>query len=193
MSVIPPAQRAAAFNEGVMLTLRRWTALQIALDQGLGAGDAERDFTDLLEETIGYFTRNGADANAEDLSDNFEMWFDQVFNMSLEDGSALQVGRSLEELYRQVVGQGNPAPVLALRESQARVVGKQRAGTQLVAGQDEEGLTVEDDSDSDSDDSSDEDMDTDGGAGPSTEPQQRNKPEKIIDDEGFETVQRRRR
>jgi pre-rRNA-processing protein TSR2 len=165
--------------------------LQIALDQGLGSVDSERDFADLLDETLGYFQRNGGDANAEDLQDNFEMWFDQVFNLSLEDGSSLQVGRSLEELYRQVVVAGNSAPLTALKESQERIVGNQRSGTKIVANQ-EEGLTVEDNSE-DSEDGSDSDEDMeDAGASSSAAPK-KEKPEKVVDEDGFETVQRRRR
>lgn len=193
--VIPPNARGSAFSEGVTLILRRWTALQIALDQGLGSGNPNTDFADLHEETVGYFQRNGGDANAEDLAENFEMWFDQVFNLALEDGSALQVGRSLEQLYRQIVVEGNPATLLALRESQASVVGRQRAGTQIV-GNNEEGLTVEDNSD-DSDDDDDDEEDSDeemGEAGPSSSSGgPKGKPEKIIDEDGFETVQSRRR
>ncbi|KAI9019765.1 hypothetical protein DFJ74DRAFT_707828 [Hyaloraphidium curvatum] len=190
---LPPAQRPAAFAEAAALVLRRWTALQIALDNGLGAADAQTEFGELLGEVLGFFARNGADAHADVLADNFDAYFDDAFGVALEDGSAGQVARALGDLHRKIVGSGDASPLAALRESQDRVVGSQRAGSQLVAAQDE-GLTVEDGSSSDDgEDSGDEDMeDAAPAAGPSAAPPRREKQERIIDEDGWETVQRKR-
>ncbi|KXS18681.1 hypothetical protein M427DRAFT_53624 [Gonapodya prolifera JEL478] len=100
---LPASQRQATFAHAVTLVFSRWTALQLSLQN---VRDPRDTLTHLQAETVDFFAHHKDTVYPEDLRDNFESYFDQVFNVDCEDGSPQQVGRDLVALWKDIVRDG---------------------------------------------------------------------------------------
>ncbi|EIE24994.1 hypothetical protein COCSUDRAFT_65050 [Coccomyxa subellipsoidea C-169] len=181
---LPPEARPL-FEEGATLVFRRWTALSLAVEGQWGGASSVEKAENIWAETMEWFYKN-KEHYSDDLGMELEDSMEQDFNMKLEDGSPYEVAKVLVLLHSELLAR-NEATLNRLRQSaplpptasrQERV---DRDGTVLAG----DGEASSSDSDSD--------MDEDGmEATPSdaVQPAQRQGP--VIDEEGFELVQKRR-
>jgi hypothetical protein len=161
------------FSKAIHLVFQRWTALQMCVEHS-EVSNPQLEMEAFIQETIEFFQKYKGNVTPEDLNSNFHQWLEQVFGVAVEDDSPLQVGKHCCSLFHQIVDLGDLSPLKELEASMAAVKHRQ-AQSQIQ--EPEEG------SDQDSDDS---DMDVDKPV------ETRHKPEKVIDNDGYELVQRRR-
>ncbi|RKO91191.1 hypothetical protein BDK51DRAFT_20976 [Blyttiomyces helicus] len=170
------------FIESITLVFSRWTALQLALDHQMAGASTPLRATELLEDTAAFFRTHGSEVHADELDSNFTAFFEEVFCAELDDGSPLQVGRTLVKLYAEIVGEGRLELLEELR-GKARVSG---AGRSVRAG-------------GDADDDDEESGDEEEGEGEAMDvdvPVVRERapwPEPVVDEDGFELVQKKGR
>eukprot|EP00873_Tetraselmis_striata_P003281 jgi/Tetstr1/423545/TSEL_014218.t1 len=177
-----PAEGRPYFEEGCRLVFDRWTALKLAVEQGWGGPQSTDKALDVLDDVADWFYRR-KDHYEDELEEELTAALSEDFNCDCEDGSPLQVAKALTELYRELC-KGDLSGLERLRATAP-------ASTQScrVEQVDRDG-TVLDGDDSDSDvEMGDATM---GEApGPAAPPQP--PPGPVIDDDGFELVQKPRR
>ncbi|CAL5222778.1 g5191 [Coccomyxa viridis] len=180
------ADRRPAFEEGVLLVFKRWTALCLALDgQWGGSGSADKAQI-IYEETLDWFYKK-KEHYADDLGMDLEDSFESDFNAKLEDGSPYEVAKVLVLLHNELL-QGSAETLDRLRrQAPADVSGSKQ---QTV---DNDGAVIsqgqEDGSSSDSGSSDGEDGDAAMGDVQQAEKQHAGP---VIDEDGFQLVQRSR-
>jgi hypothetical protein len=76
------------FHLAVTAILESWTALEIAIDQQLAGVQSNLKLQDLHSSILSYFSGKTTGDDWDELSGNFEIYFDETFNLGLEDGSA---------------------------------------------------------------------------------------------------------
>ena len=105
-----PVFPLAEFQAGVTACLRSWSAFRTAVEGGWGGNDSVAKADDLRENI--YQTMTGRTAvpsiELEDLEDNFVIYLEEEFSVTLEDGSEKQVAQTLFQLYAECM-QGQTA------------------------------------------------------------------------------------
>lgn len=188
-----PLEARPLFEEAATLLFRRWTALNLAIENQWGGASSVEKADTIWAETMEWFYKH-KEHYSDDLGMELEDSLEHDFNMKLEDGSPYEVAKMLVLLHNELLQRNEktlnklrqtaPVPVAASRSERV-----DRDGT-VVAGA---GEASSSDSDSDMDE---DDMDADeaaAGAGMQPShgvPQQPKGP--VIDEEGFELVQKRR-
>jgi pre-rRNA-processing protein TSR2 len=76
------------FCEGIALMLRRWTALQLAIEHEMAGPSSALKQTELYEEITSYFREEGLNVSEEDLDDSLYWYFKDTFCLELEDYAA---------------------------------------------------------------------------------------------------------
>ncbi|KAJ3047210.1 hypothetical protein HK097_000123 [Rhizophlyctis rosea] len=186
MTVAPPNHpNWDTFSAAITLTFIRWTALQICLDNQLAGRETAESLTTLHTHTLKFFRDFGTEVQAYELADNFTSYFDEVFDVDIEDGSPRQVGDALVKLYREVMIDGNTAGV---EELKVKVEMSGNAGARASVRQGGE----DDEDDSEDEDENDGEVDSPmevdaGHSAPAP------RPEPVIDEDGFELVQKKGR
>ena len=138
-------QAAAALQEGVGLVFMRWTALQMAVENGWGGRDSRAKADRLAADVLSFFTNSKGPYYYDDLE---EMMFDSIsesFNADFEDGSVGEVAEQVLIMHEECL-QNNYSSIEKLRNTRAQgnAVSQSR-------------MMVTDEGDDSSDDSSDDD------------------------------------
>eukprot|EP01025_Chloroclados_australasicus_P024154 TRINITY_DN24312_c0_g1_i1.p1 TRINITY_DN24312_c0_g1~~TRINITY_DN24312_c0_g1_i1.p1 ORF type:complete len:184 (-),score=34.54 TRINITY_DN24312_c0_g1_i1:346-897(-) len=163
------------FNDGVKLILDRWYVLNLAVEMRWGKGEPSVKKEIMYDEILESF-RTRKDLDELDLEDYFDEFFQVEFEMQVEDGSLSEVSRDLFKLHFECAD-NNFSRLDHLRSFQAFKINQETAMQE--------------------DDESEEDQDEDGDAmdvieeEPSEIKQAKNQP--VIDQDGFQLVQRKRR
>jgi hypothetical protein len=76
------------FERAVWSILDSWTALEIAIDNQLAGATSHLKLAELHSSILSYFSGKTSGDDWDELSGNFEVFFDDTFNLGLEDGSA---------------------------------------------------------------------------------------------------------
>lgn len=156
------------FTVGIDIMLRKWTAFQICIQQDLAGFDSIQKHTQLLHLICNYFLTQDQRVTQQLLDESLVWFFEDMFNVALEDGSASDVARRMCGLYNDVVQRGDVTQLNVLKQT-APV--NNTAYSRIDA-------THSDDSD-DSEDDSDEEMYV-----------VKEKIEPVIDEDGFQMVQK---
>lgn len=107
----------ALFSEGLLLILQTWSALQLALS----LSSTHYNLDDLHFSLMDYFSVHGQRIEVEDLEDILVEVMGREFGVGLEDGSEVQVGRMIWELYRQSIrGETRLLDALKAKKNQLR-------------------------------------------------------------------------
>lgn len=149
MEMEPPTPRqlpepaVPIFREGVALTLSRWSALQMAVDNEWGGRNSRQRADELGHDIFTWFTQSKEPLYIDDLEDLlYEAMI--ALNTVAEDGSVEEVAEKLVIMHEECL-EGNFAAVEKLREAALKRVAPAHV-KQVVEGEEEE------DSDSDSED-----------------------------------------
>ena len=103
------------FTEFVNLTLLRWTALQLAIDQQFNKNQLE-----ILTNLILDFFTSFKTVEPFELENNFIDYFDYYFNISVQDSSCLQVSNVLCDGYKKLLN-GDLSDLNRLRSLELKV------------------------------------------------------------------------
>ncbi|KAJ3405059.1 hypothetical protein HDU80_001955 [Chytriomyces hyalinus] len=95
-------QHLALFNESIHYVFLRWTALQLAIEHGMGGSQTLSKVSLLGTYITDFFGSQGVRIDSYDLEDNLISYFEESFQAQLEDGSALQVSQLLVALFREL-------------------------------------------------------------------------------------------
>ncbi|KAJ3224777.1 hypothetical protein HK099_007895 [Clydaea vesicula] len=131
--------------------------------------------TYLYENILEFFKKHSRNVEPHELARNFEDFFDEIFSLSLEDNSQYQIGTLLCKLYNEIFFSNSLEELTKLRNWSSM----KKSGTVKIVNN--EGESTDDDSD---ESLVDEEM---------LVVKEKSKIEPVIDDDGFELVQKRRR
>ncbi|KAJ3151421.1 hypothetical protein HDU86_006121 [Geranomyces michiganensis] len=197
------AARWAGFCESITYVLRGWSGLQIAIDAQMAGHYTSQTSAELHSHMVSFFQQYGTEVMPHEIAHNLEAYFDEVFHANLDDGSPMQIGEKLCRLYKEIVCEGRRETFDAVRETASKAAGR-GAGVRQGQGQgdsDSDSSGDSDDDDNDDDDNADDSSEGIGAAAsadamvvdpPAAEPRQR-RPDPVIDEDGFETVQKKGR
>ena len=184
-----PEEHKKLFEEGCYLIFMRWTALQLAIINECGGSDSKDKAKSLFEEVLDWFYIS-KDHELSDLQDLLDEAIQVDFNVQAEDDSPYMVARSLFNTYHQVAN-GDYSYVETLRQQFEQngtnqiVAESMRNSAQFLGGEEE----------SSSDDEEDDDENGEGGVGDGMDidDEEQGPPQPVVDEDGFELVQRRSR
>lgn len=175
------------FARGVVASLKQWTAYQIALDAAQRTDESPVQIsTRLAEELLDAF--DSGSATIDKLEFFLKEFVDVELDCLLEDDSEVALAKELTALWASTLADLAVAQqmVLKLEESAARKTKHQAVRQTRPEGDDESSSS----SDEDSDEEDGEDVEM-GTATSTSQASKRHEP--VIDEDGFETVQRRKR
>ena len=197
------------FARGVIATLDLWPALTIAVREQWGGRDSADKKTWIASVLIDEFESRFSPAATEDLpldedeiADLLQLIMSVDFDANVEDGSIEAVAADLVRLWRTLLAPGKGAEAEGVvKDMEVRAAKVQKtAHVQATKGQGTEGMSSDEDDDDDEDESDSDDggMDVDGPPQlvPADAPAQaepRERAEKVVDDDGFELVQKKGR
>ncbi|KAG0336902.1 hypothetical protein BG000_006025 [Podila horticola] len=185
-----PHPNQVAFREGVDYLFHSWTALKLAVDGEWGGHDsaAKRDW--FVDTVVDYFSEKGKNVDSFDLEDILIQIMNDEFSILLEDQSEQHIAKVLEQLYLECT-HGRYDLVQTLKQDSQKISGALKGKSQKLKkeGEDED----EDSSDDDEEEGGDGDMDVDMEESSSAPKPRREKAEPIVDEDGFETVVKKRR
>ncbi|KAJ3392221.1 hypothetical protein HDU92_008573 [Lobulomyces angularis] len=162
-------------NTSRSTSLAFWTALNICIEQDLAGFNSIQQKTYLYENILEFFKKHSRNVEPHELARNFEDFFDEIFSLSLEDNSQYQIGTLLCKLYNEIFFSNSLEELTKLRNWSSM----KKSGTVKIVNN--EGESTDDDSD---ESLVDEEM---------LVVKEKSKIEPVIDDDGFELVQKRRR
>ncbi|CAN6603890.1 pre-rRNA-processing protein Tsr2p [Trichomonascus vanleenenianus] len=164
---------------GVCMAIFNWDTLNTAIESNWGGPDGADKREWMVGEVIDLFDTNYIDAAyIEEFLLNIMA---DEFETTLEDGTAAEVAQLIINLYKEIA-EGDTSQVKKLHEQYLEKSERRKNQSSKVKVQSEEG-----DDDSSSEEEGDADVEMDDTPPPSS------KPEPVIDDDGFELVQRKRR
>ncbi|KAJ3411418.1 hypothetical protein HDV05_002200 [Chytridiales sp. JEL 0842] len=199
---LPPTQgkflskpHALHFAESLSHILNLWTALRLIADHQPAGSQTNHLIHTLHSHTFDFFHETGEGVEPWELEDNLVGYFEEVFGVGLEDGSAGLVSKELVRLFKET-GRGELSGLEKLRVAVERVKERWATTTTTPANLDDD--SDDDDSDDDSsmmsdDGSNDSDypVDAEDAAMRDAEPEKvEAKLEPVIDEDGFELVQK---
>jgi hypothetical protein len=94
------------FKEAIDLLLSRWTAFQIALEYQALPNEYAEITAELCTHILNYFQSNGLNANMDELEENLLFYFEDDLGVQLEDGSGREVANRLYGLFKEIVTEG---------------------------------------------------------------------------------------
>ena len=123
---MPSIQNWDGFKEATRYVFNQWTALTLAIEESPFlnhhrsiSNETGGPFEELLFHTLEFFRQHGSQVEPYELEQNFDDYIIQQLDVEVTDGSLVQVGKRLVELYRKVVCLGDLADLEALRSSNA--------------------------------------------------------------------------
>ncbi|OAY78946.1 pre-rRNA-processing protein TSR2 homolog [Ananas comosus] len=115
-----PAAWAAVLGEGVSLVLSRWTALQMAVENGWGGRDSRRKADDLAASILSWFAQSKDPHYIDELENMIDECMVISFNAEIEDGSVEEVAEQLMIMHEDCL-KGNYESIEKLRNSGPRI------------------------------------------------------------------------
>ncbi|KAJ0964467.1 hypothetical protein J5N97_025605 [Dioscorea zingiberensis] len=109
-------ESAARFGEGIALVLSRWTALQMAVQNGWGGRDSRSKADELTSSVLTWFTNTKAPLYIDDLENILDENMVLCFNTEIEDGSVEEVAEQLMIMHEDCL-RGNFESIEKLRNS----------------------------------------------------------------------------
>ncbi|XP_030534812.1 pre-rRNA-processing protein TSR2 homolog [Rhodamnia argentea] len=130
-----PEQAAPIFREGIALTLSRWSALQMAVDNEWGGPNSRQRADELGHEIFAWFTQSKEPLYFDDLED---LLHDAMISLNTvaEDGSVEEVAEKLLIMHEECL-EGNFTAIEKLREASLKRVAPAHI-KQVVEGEEEE-------------------------------------------------------
>ncbi|KAG0363112.1 Pre-rRNA-processing protein TSR2-domain-containing protein [Gamsiella multidivaricata] len=186
MAALHPNQ--VAFKEGVQYLFHSWTALKLAVDGEWGGTDSMEKRDWFVDTIVDYFSQHGKNVDTFDLEDILIQIMNDEFSILLEDKSEQHIAKVLEQLFLECT-HGKYDLVQTLKQDSQKISGSLKASKSQKEGEDDDDSS--DDEDEDADENGEQNsMDVEMGESStsSATPQGREKPEPIIDEDGFETV-----
>ncbi|XP_072955334.1 uncharacterized protein [Typha angustifolia] len=103
-------------GEGISLVLSRWTALQMAVENGWGGRDSRRKADELADSILSLFVQSKAPLYIDDLENMIDESMVVSFNTEIEDGSVEEIAEELMIMHEDCL-KGNYEPIQKLREA----------------------------------------------------------------------------
>ncbi|XP_078438405.1 uncharacterized protein LOC144708833 [Wolffia australiana] len=129
------AEAIPLFIEGVSLVLSRWTALQLAVEDGWGGKDSRQKSKDLESDVISWFIQTNEPLYIDDLEAILDENMVRSFNAEIDDGSIMEVAEKLMILHEECL-EGNYASLEKLRMTKPSV--QAISQSQMMMNEDEE-------------------------------------------------------
>ncbi|KAI4998748.1 pre-rRNA-processing protein TSR2-like [Hordeum vulgare subsp. vulgare] len=151
-------QAAAALQEGIGLVFGRWTALQMAVENGWGGRESRAKADRLAADVLSFFTGSKGPYYYDDLE---EMMFDSIsefFNADFEDGSVGEVAEQVLIMHEECL-QNNYSSIDKLRNT--RTQGAAVSQSRMMVTDDDDDSSDDDDNSSDDDDGDESSMSVD--------------------------------
>jgi pre-rRNA-processing protein TSR2 len=207
-----PSPTILLFARGVVALLDLWPALTIAVTEQWGGSDSEdkkvwmasviideweQRTTFLPSPPSAELTAPEVDPSEakdpaldqDDLGDLLNQMMSDEFDAKIEDGSIDLVARDIIRLWHDILiptsPEATPETIVKALESKASSVKK--SGIKASKGNDPDEVDILDDGASDDESGSDEEMDVD--EAPRLVPQEKERQEPVVDDDGFTLVQ----
>uniref|UniRef100_A0A1D1Y354 Pre-rRNA-processing protein TSR2 n=2 Tax=Anthurium amnicola TaxID=1678845 RepID=A0A1D1Y354_9ARAE len=166
------------FVEGVSLVLSRWTALQMAVEDGWGGKDSRDKSQELESAVVSWFTQSNDPLYIDDLESMLDDGMVLSFNAEIEDGSIEEVALQLMIIHEECI-QGNYASIERLRKSKHEMHAISQS-KRVINGNDDES-SDEEVSDMMVDEPKPSDLAVD-----------KPKPREVVDEEGWTVISSRR-
>ncbi|KAF9201192.1 hypothetical protein BGZ49_008569 [Haplosporangium sp. Z 27] len=183
-----PHPNQIAFREGVTYLFHSWMALKLAVDGEWGGQDSAEKRDWFIDTIVDYFGQHGKNVDTFDLEDILLQIMNDEFSILLEDQSEQHIAKVLEQLFLQCT-HGKYDLVQSLKQDSQKISGAFKESKSQKADNGDDSSDDEDDEDDNDDkEREDGDMDVEMEGESSSAPARREKPEPIIDDDGFETV-----
>ncbi|KAJ1959490.1 rRNA accumulation- protein [Dipsacomyces acuminosporus] len=153
-----------AFIEGVDHIFAKWTALELAVQNGWGGRNSQEKRDSMVDEVVNYFDELISKKKKPEPSDIEELLLDimdEDFNIMLEDNSAIEVAKDLCKVFVECI-KGNFATVDKLRDERDALEAQGRGASAAQSSQAAARSSAEgaDASDSSDDGESGDDSDT---------------------------------
>ncbi|CAA6670090.1 unnamed protein product [Spirodela intermedia] len=116
MHLVLSAESVPHFVEGVSLVLSRWTALQMAVEDGWGGKDSRQKSQELEAGIVSWFIQSKEPLYIDDLERMLEESMVLSFNTEIDDGSVGEVAEQLMIIHEECL-EGNYASIERLRMS----------------------------------------------------------------------------
>ncbi|KAK3820420.1 MAG: Pre-rRNA-processing protein TSR2-domain-containing protein [Benniella sp.] len=188
-----PHPNQVAFKKGVEYLFHSWTALKLAVDGEWGGQDSVEKRDWFIETVVDYFGQHGKSIDTFDLEDILVQIMNDEFSVLLEDHSEQHIAKILEQLYLECT-HGKYDLVETLKQDSQKVSGSLGGSKSRKNDDEDDDSSDEDGEDGEAEEGSGESMDVEmGESSSSSAPSRKEKPEPIIDDDGFETVVRKSR
>lgn len=175
------------FELGVSLVLHNWENLTTAVDNGWGGPDSEDKRDWMAGAIVELFESDYVDC--DDVEDRLLGVMEDEFEVSIEDGSSLPVAVGIIQMYQQCAVKDYSKLDAMFAKFQERQRNRSNVARVPVSVQNADG---DEDSESDEDDvppTVSNEMEIDGAA--QDRPQVNKEP--VVDEDGFELVQKKRR
>lgn len=194
------------FARGAVAILELWPALRLAVAEELGGPESAEKRTWMASEVVDYFEsafgreRERKESTDEsrgdiiDVDDLADMLFGMVsdeFDLDLEDKSEEEVAKQIVKLWKAVV-RGETLQVEELERAASTNKGKKQS-LDREQEYDEDGNPISGDEDGSEEDEDDDAMDVDDKEAPELVEARPTKHEPVVDEDGFELVQKKRR
>ncbi|KAI8898402.1 hypothetical protein BC833DRAFT_590028 [Globomyces pollinis-pini] len=178
------SERWVLFSEAISMIFSKWTALQIAIDNCPYSHQTNLQ-SDLLQLTVSFYKEFNGKIEPDELEKNFTAFIEDQLCCTVEDGSPLQVANDIVQLYKLIVVQ---CDLELFNRMKAEIQAKGNQAKTLSKTIQDEGAS--DDSDWNESVMGDGDS-VMGSEDMAVDPPKPTGP--IIDDDGFELVQRKGR
>ncbi|XP_073004758.1 uncharacterized protein [Typha latifolia] len=113
-SPTPSPESMSFLREGISLVLSRWTALQMAVENGWGGRDSRRKADELADSIFSWFVQSKAPLYIDDLESMIDESMVVSFNTEIEDGSVEEVAEELMIMHEDCL-KGSYEPIQKLR------------------------------------------------------------------------------
>ncbi|WOK91758.1 pre-rRNA-processing protein [Canna indica] len=107
-------QSLSALGEGISLVFSRWTALQMAVENGWGGRDSRLKYEELASTIVSWFSQSKDLLYIDDLENMLDDSMQDVFNTEITDGSIEEVAEQLMIMYEDCL-KGNYESIQKLR------------------------------------------------------------------------------
>ncbi|KAJ6841294.1 pre-rRNA-processing protein TSR2 [Iris pallida] len=104
----------AKFSEGIALVLSRWTALQMAVENGWGGRESRQKSSNLADSVLSWFSQSSDALYIDDLENFLDEEMAVSFNTEIEDGSVEEVAEQLMVMHEGCL-EGNYESIEKLR------------------------------------------------------------------------------
>ncbi|KAG6516886.1 pre-rRNA-processing protein TSR2 homolog [Zingiber officinale] len=112
--VVLSPQSLSFLGEGISLMFSRWTALQMAVENGWGGQESRSKSEELVSTVLSWFSQSKGPLYIDDLENMLEENMEELFNTEVEDGSIEEVAEELVIMHEDFL-KGNYESIEKLR------------------------------------------------------------------------------